>query len=77
MSSIPLPGPRPPVATRTDEVPGPVGTAGSTGDATGDLVVDAALAGLREVPDTDLDGLLAAGEHLQATLSARLSDLRP
>ena len=41
----------------------------------GDLVIDAALQELREVPDDDLDGHLAAGQRLAATLHERLSDL--
>lgn len=42
---------------------------------TGDEVIDAALRDLAAVPDDDLDGRLAAGEHVQRTLQARLSDL--
>lgn len=42
---------------------------------TGDLVVDAVLADLAAVDPTDLDGLLAAGESVHATVTSRLSDL--
>jgi hypothetical protein len=42
---------------------------------TGDIVIDAALRDLAAVPDDDLDGQLAAGEHVQGTLQSRLSDL--
>ena len=42
---------------------------------TGDIVIDAALRDLAAVPEEDLDGQLAAGEHVQRTLQSRLSDL--
>jgi hypothetical protein len=42
---------------------------------TGDIVVDAALRDLASVPTDDLDGQLAAGEHVQQTLRSRLGDL--
>ncbi|MFN8098072.1 MAG: hypothetical protein U0Q21_07295 [Dermatophilaceae bacterium] len=56
-----------PDARRMD-VPEPRGT-------TGDLVIDAALATLAEASDDDLDAVLAAGEDLHRTLTARLADL--
>ncbi|PKW28307.1 hypothetical protein [Phycicoccus duodecadis] len=42
---------------------------------TGDILVDAALRDLAAVPTDDLDGQLAAGEHVQQTLRSRLGDL--
>ncbi|MBR7742087.1 hypothetical protein KC207_02120 [Phycicoccus sp. BSK3Z-2] len=42
---------------------------------TGDIVIDAALGDLAAVDPTDLDGRLAAGEHVQQTLRSRLGDL--
>ena len=54
------------------------GTAGACASApprTDDIVIDAALRDLAAVPDDDLDGQLAAGEHVQRTLQSRLADL--
>ncbi len=42
---------------------------------TGDLVVDAALAAVASASDGSLDDRLVAGEELQRTLHARLTDL--
>jgi hypothetical protein len=42
---------------------------------TDDIVIDAALRDLAAVPEEDLDGQLAAGEHVQRTLQSRLADL--
>ena len=42
---------------------------------TGDAVIDAALRDLAAVAPEDLDGRLAAGEHVQRTLQSRLADL--
>lgn len=42
---------------------------------TGDLVVDAVLDDLAGVDEADLDAVLAAGDAVHATLTARLSDL--
>ncbi len=52
----------------------PVETA-SAPPQTDDIVIDAALRDLAAVPDDDLDGQLAAGEHVQRTLQSRLADL--
>lgn len=50
-------------------------TRATTPPETGDIVVDATLRDLAAVDDTDLQGTLAAGESVHATLTARLSDL--
>ena len=42
---------------------------------TGDIVIDAALRDLADVPDTDLDGHIEAAESLQRTLQGRLANL--
>lgn len=47
----------------------------TTPPETGDIVVDATLRDLAAVDGTDLPGMLAAGESVHATLTARLSDL--
>lgn len=47
----------------------------SEGARTGDLVIDAALSELLDLPVDDLDGQVAAGDRLQRTLHERLSDL--
>lgn len=53
--------------------------AAPTGDAppprTGDPAVDTVLADLAALERADLDGMLAAGESVHATLTSRLSDL--
>ena len=51
-------------------VPQPLGD-----DATGDIVIDAALQDLRDAPDDDLDAQIDAGRRVQQTLQARLGDL--
>lgn len=44
-------------------------------DATGDIVIDSALQDLAAAPDDDLDAQIEAGQRVQETLQARLSDL--
>jgi hypothetical protein len=44
-------------------------------DATGDIVIDAALEDLSDVPADDLDGQIEAGRRVHDTLQGRLSDL--
>ena len=57
--------------------PGPRETPGADAGPpqTGGIVIDAALRDLAAVPEDDLDGQLAAGEHVQRTLQSRLADL--
>jgi hypothetical protein len=43
--------------------------------ATGDIVIDAALQDLQNAPRDDLDAQIDAGQRVQETLQARLSDL--
>jgi DNA polymerase-3 subunit gamma/tau len=43
--------------------------------ATGDIVIDAALQDLQNAPRDDLDAQIDAGQRVQQTLQARLSDL--
>ena len=43
--------------------------------ATGDIVIDAALQDLQSAPSDDLDAQIDAGQRVQQTLQARLSDL--
>ena len=43
--------------------------------ATGDIVIDAALQDLQDAPSDDLDAQIDAGQRVQQTLQARLSDL--
>ncbi|SDP06739.1 hypothetical protein SAMN04489867_1327 [Pedococcus dokdonensis] len=43
--------------------------------ATGDIVIDAALQDLKDAPADDLDAQIDAGQRVQQTLQARLSDL--
>ncbi|NYG08255.1 DNA polymerase-3 subunit gamma/tau [Phycicoccus badiiscoriae] len=43
--------------------------------ATGDIVIDAALQDLQDAPADDLDAQIQAGQRVQQTLHARLSDL--
>jgi DNA polymerase-3 subunit gamma/tau len=43
--------------------------------ATGDIVIDSALQDLQNAPTDDLDAQIDAGQRVQQTLQARLSDL--
>ena len=43
--------------------------------ATGDIVIDSALQDLQNAPQDDLDAQIDAGQRVQQTLQARLSDL--
>ncbi|KRF22635.1 hypothetical protein [Phycicoccus sp. Soil802] len=43
--------------------------------ATGDIVIDSALQDLQDAPTDDLDAQIDAGQRVQQTLQARLSDL--
>ena len=43
--------------------------------ATGDIVIDSALQDLQDAPRDDLDAQIHAGQQVQQTLQARLSDL--
>ena len=43
--------------------------------ATGDIVIDSALQDLQNAPTDDLDAQIDAGQRVQETLQARLSDL--
>ena len=43
--------------------------------ATGDIVIDSALQDLQNAPTDDLDAQIEAGQRVQQTLQARLSDL--
>jgi predicted amidohydrolase YtcJ len=43
--------------------------------ATGDIVIDAALQDLQDASTDDLDSQIDAGQRVQQTLQARLSDL--
>ncbi|NLX00881.1 MAG: hypothetical protein GXY39_14430, partial [Actinomycetales bacterium] len=43
--------------------------------ATGDIVIDAALRDLSQVPADDLDAQIEAAEAVQRTLQGRLADL--
>lgn len=43
--------------------------------ATGDIVIDSALQDLQSAPSDDLDAQIEAGQRVQQTLQARLSDL--
>lgn len=43
--------------------------------ATGDIVIDSALQDLQDAPADDLDAQIDAGQRVQQTLQARLSDL--
>jgi hypothetical protein len=43
--------------------------------ATGDIVIDSALQDLQNAPQDDLDAQIDAGQRVQRTLQARLSDL--
>jgi DNA polymerase-3 subunit gamma/tau len=43
--------------------------------ATGDIVIDSALQDLQNAPADDLDAQIDAGQRVQQTLQARLSDL--
>jgi hypothetical protein len=43
--------------------------------ATGDIVIDSALQDLQDAPQDDLDAQIDAGQRVQQTLQARLSDL--
>ncbi len=43
--------------------------------ATGDIVIDSALQDLQNAPQNDLDAQIDAGQRVQQTLQARLSDL--
>jgi hypothetical protein len=43
--------------------------------ATGDIVIDASLQDLQNAPSDDLDAQIEAGQRVQQTLQARLSDL--
>ncbi len=54
---------------------GRVPTPESAPPQTDDIVIDSALRDLAAVPEHDLDGQLAAGEHVQRTLQSRLADL--
>ena len=60
-------------AERDDSRPG--GGQGLGDAATGDIVIDSALQDLRDAPADDLDAQIEAGQHVQRTLQARLSDL--
>ncbi|WP_270887837.1 hypothetical protein [Pedococcus sp. 5OH_020] len=52
------------------------GSDAALGDnATGDIVVDAALRELQQAPTDDLDAQIEAGQRVHRTLQARLSDL--
>jgi hypothetical protein len=44
-------------------------------DATGDIVIDAALRDLHQAPPEDLDAQIDAGQRVHETLQGRLSDL--
>ncbi len=44
-------------------------------NATGDIVIDAALQDLQAAPADDLDAQIEAGQRVQQTLQGRLSDL--
>jgi hypothetical protein len=44
-------------------------------DATGDIVIDAALRDLQAAPPEDLDAQIEAGQRVHETLRGRLSDL--
>jgi len=44
-------------------------------DATGDIVIDAALRDLLDAPDDNLDAQIEAGRRVQQTLQSRLGDL--
>lgn len=70
----PKPGPPTPVTDEGDALPSG-DAAAMTAPETGDLVVDATLRDLAAVDASDPDATLAAGESVQATLTARLSDL--
>lgn len=67
--NVPQPGP----PTPTPPMPG--GEAREPAPETGDIVVDAALRDLAAVDEADLDAILAAGDSVHGTLTARLSDL--
>ncbi|TPG19698.1 hypothetical protein [Pedococcus bigeumensis] len=49
--------------------------AGLGDHATGDIVIDSALQDLQNAPQDDLDAQIDAGQRVQQTLQARLSDL--
>ena len=49
--------------------------AGLGENATGDIVIDAALQDLRDADSDDLDSQIEAGQRVNQTLQARLSDL--
>ncbi|MGE9807773.1 hypothetical protein [Janibacter sp. G1551] len=55
----------------SDETPVPAAEA----PVTGDNLIDAAVAELADAPLDDLDAQIAAGDNVQRTLQARLSDL--
>lgn len=59
----PAPTPAPPAAQALGE------------HATGDIVIDSALQDLQDAPAEDLDAQIQAGQRVQSTLQARLSDL--
>jgi DNA polymerase-3 subunit gamma/tau len=70
------------VGSETPATPHPVpsepphGSDAALGDnATGDIVVDAALRELQQAPTDDLDAQIEAGQRVHRTLQARLSDL--
>jgi DNA polymerase-3 subunit gamma/tau len=49
--------------------------AGLGDQATGDIVIDAALQDLQNAPSDDLDAQIDAGQRVHQTLQSRLSDL--